>query len=285
MILDAHVHVWDPARADYQWIGPGMGDLARAIGLEELIPTLADHGVDGVVLVQASDNAEDTAVMLETATRHAQVVGVVAWAPLDRPDELPAHLERLRAAPVVVGIRNLIHEREPGWLLGHQTDRGLAELVRADLPLDFVTSGPAALAELPTIAARHPALRIVVDHLGKPPIGGGAEDRSEWRRLLADAAANPTTHAKVSGLYSSVGDLADWTVETVRPFFEDALELFGADRLMYGGDWPVANLAGGYDRTWDAVSELLAPLAPSERDDILGGTARTFYGIPTTGDA
>ena len=285
MILDTHVHVWDPARADYPWLGPGMGDLARAIGLDELTPTLHRLGVEGVVLVQASDNAEDTELMLETAARHPEVVGIVAWAPLDRPDDLPDHLARLAPSIRVVGIRNLIHEREPGWLLGPDTDRGLAELARWQYPLDFVTSGPAALAELPVLGRRHPDLDIVIDHLGKPPIGGTAEEHVEWRRLLAEAATNPRTHAKLSGLYSATGDLGAWTVEQVRPFVEDALELFGADRLMYGGDWPVSVMAGGYDRTWAAMTELLAPLSPTERDAILGRTAELFYAIDTIGDA
>jgi L-fuconolactonase len=282
--IDAHVHVWDPTRAEYPWLGDGMGDLNRPIGLEELTPTLDRLGIDGVVLVQASDNAEDTALMIESSRRHPEVVGIVAWAPLDRPEELPEHFARLAGAGRVVGIRNLIHDREPEWLLGPQTDRGLAELARSGYPLDFVTAGPAALAELPVLGQRHPDLDIVIDHLGKPPIGGTAEERLRWRRLLADAAANPRTHAKLSGLYSSTGDLAAWTVDQVRPFVDDALELFGAERLMYGGDWPISVLAGGYDRSWAAMTELLAPLSATERDAILGGTAELFYAIDMFGD-
>ena len=162
--------------------------------------------------------------------------------------------------------------------------RSLELLEAAGVPFDFVTSGPAALAELPVLGRRHPDLDIVIDHLGKPPIGGSAENRAEWRRLLAEAARNPRTHAKLSGLYSATGDLAAWTVEQVRPFVEDALELFGPNRLMYGGDWPVCVLAGGYDRTWAAMTELLAPLTTTERDAILGGTAELFYAIDTRGD-
>ena len=286
MILDAHVHVWDPTRAEYPWLGDGMGGLNRPIGLDELTPTLARLGVRGVVLVQAADNAEDTELMLEAARRHPEVVGVVAWAPLDQPDALPDHLAALTRSTAVVGIRNLIHDREPGWLLGPETDGGIAELVRWQFPLDFVTAGPAALAELPVLRQRHPDLDVVIDHLGKPPIGGTPEERSQWRRLIAEAAANPRTHAKLSGLYSSTGDLAAWTVEQVRPFVEDALELFGAERLMYGGDWPISHLAGGYDRSWAAMTELLAPLSAHERDGILWGTAARFYDLEldTLGD-
>ncbi|MFC0680162.1 amidohydrolase family protein [Lysobacter korlensis] len=284
MILDAHVHVWDPARADYPWLGNGTGGLNRAIGLDELTPTLSRLGIGGVVLVQASDNTEDTDLMLETARRHREVVGVVAWAPLDRPDQLPERLASLTGSLHVVGIRNLIHEREPEWLLRPEGDRSLAELARWEIPLDFVTAGPAALAELPVLRRRHPDLNVVIDHLGKPPIGGAAEERSQWRRLLAEAAADPRTHAKLSGLYSSTGDLGAWTTEQLRPFVDDALELFGAERLMYGGDWPVSDLAGGYDRSWAAMTELLAPLSAHERDAILGGTAERFYALDTLGD-
>ncbi|MYS70911.1 amidohydrolase family protein, partial [Streptomyces sp. SID5926] len=68
-----------------------------------------------------------------------------------------------------------------------------------------------------------------------------------------------------------------WTTDEVRPFVEDALELFGPERLMYGGDWPISLLAGGYARTWEAMSELLAPLTPDERAAVLGSTATRFY--------
>ncbi|WP_227497133.1 amidohydrolase family protein [Planctomonas psychrotolerans] len=283
MILDAHQHVWDLDRADYPWLGPGMGDLHRTVGFDELAPTLRALGVDGTVLVQAADNAADTTLMLDVAARHPEVVGVVAWAPLDRPDELPAHLDELTRSSLVVGVRTLIHEREPDWLAAPHVDRGLGILADALLPFDFVTSGPRALAELPAIGRRHPDLRIVIDHLGKPPIGGGSAERAEWRSLLTEAAANPLTVAKLSGLYSSVGDLASWTPDGIRPFVDDALEVFGAERLMYGGDWPISLLAGGYERTWRAMTGIVDTLSPTEQGAILGGTAQDFYRIPPTG--
>jgi L-fuconolactonase len=253
-----------------------MGHLNRPIGFGELEPTLDRLGIDGIVLVQSADNADDTELMLETADHHPRVVAVVAWAPLDRPENLAEHLALLCASPLVVGIRNLVHEREPGWLLRPETGRGLDQLARAELTLDFPTTGPDALAELPELSARHPELRIVVDHLGKPPIGGTADDRLRWRDLLTAAAENPRTHAKLSGL-APFGN-PSWNVDQLRPFVDDALELFGPNRLIYGGDWPICELAGGYERTWAAMTELLAPLSPHERAAILGGTAEIFYG-------
>ncbi|MEU7906482.1 amidohydrolase family protein [Actinoplanes sp. NPDC049118] len=113
-------------------------------------------------------------------------------------------------------------------------------------------------------------------------MGSAAPRRSApgWRALLAAAAENPLTHAKLSGLYPATGRLDSWTADTIRPFVDDAVELFGAARLMYGGDWPVSVLAGGYDRVWDALSTVVAGLAPAGRDAILGGTATAFYRLP-----
>ncbi|MEU6571547.1 amidohydrolase family protein [Streptomyces parvulus] len=277
-VVDAHLHVWDPGVAAYDWLGPAMSPLDRAMRFPEARPSLRSAGVDAAVLVQAADNDADTDLMLATAAAHPEVVGVVAWVPLDDPDRARARLTALRGDPHVVGVRTLLHERsDPDWILGPDTGAGLALLAEAGLTFDYPTGSPAALRHLPELAARHPGLRLVVDHLGKPPVGGGREDRAEWRRLIAAAARHPGTHAKVSGLYPASGPLDAWTTAEVRPFVEDALELFGPERLMYGGDWPISLLAGGYARTWESVCELLDPLAPDDRGAVLGGTAARVY--------
>ena len=280
MIIDAHQHVWDPARADYPWLTPALAPIDRAFGLEEALTAMAKAGVGATVLVQAADNAADTRHMLAVADRHPEVVGVVGWVPLDQPDVAADQLAELRLDPRVLGIRNLIHDRpDPDWILRPDVDAGLGVLEQADVPFDYVTSGPGALAHLPAISARHPRLRLVIDHLGKPPIGGDAGARKHWRGLLTEAARNPRVVAKLSGLYSAVGPLDAWSPELVRPFVDDALEVFGPDRLMFGSDWPISVLAGGYERVWDAVTGFVGGLAPAERAAILGGTAASFYRI------
>ncbi|RMB82359.1 amidohydrolase [Streptomyces shenzhenensis] len=277
-VVDTHLHVWDPGRAAYDWLGPAMSPVDRAMRFRDARPALRTAGVTAAVLVQAADNHADTDLMLATAATNPEVVGVVAWVPLDDPDRARARLAVLRRDPHMVGVRTLLHERsDPDWILGPDAGAGLALLAEAGLTFDYSTSSPAALRHLPELAARHPTLRLVVDHLGKPPVGGGREDRAEWHRLIAAAAKHPRVHAKVSGLYSASGALDAWTTDEVRPYVEDALELFGPERLMYGGDWPISLQAGGYARTWEAVCELLAPLAPDDRAAVLGGTAARFY--------
>ncbi len=283
MIVDAHLHVWDLERHHYDWPDAGVPQLHRTMDVADVQPSLDRAGVDAVVLVQAADTADDTTNMLETADRHPSVAGVVAWVPVDRPRDAAAALAALADDGRVVGIRTLIHTQpDPNWILRADVTEGLALLADAGLPFDYVTSGPGALAHLPELARRHPTLHIVLDHLGKPPIGLDNAARTAWRDLLAQSAENPLLTAKVSGLSAASGPLDSWTTETVRPFIHDALAVFGADRLMYGGDWPVSILAGGYDRSWDAVTDVLAEFSSDERAGILGRTATRVYGLPQT---
>jgi len=287
-IIDAHQHVWDLGHGPYAWLGTDPGPINRSIAFEESLPHLDSAGITGSVLVQADDNWADTELMLATAARLPErVAGVVGWVPLDRPEEAAGLLARwAEPGSLLVGVRNLIHDLpDPEWLLRPEVDEGLGELERAGVPFDLVAVLPRHLELVPILSERHPELRIVIDHLSKPPIGvdpgvGGPWAEGRWERLMADAAANPRVFGKVSGLYSGTGDPSAWTPGQVRPYLETALSLFGSTRLMYGGDWPVSVLAGGYERVWAGLTELFdAVLSPREREDVLHGTAEAFYGL------
>ena len=280
MIIDAHQHVWDLSRAEYPWLDAGAAPIDRTMELDEIVPAMRRVGVGATVLVQSADNEGDTANMLRVADAHPEVVAVVAWVPLDQPDRAAEMLARLRGDDRVVGIRALVHTNpDPQWILRPDVDEGLGLLEAQGVPFDYVVESPAALALLPELSERHPALSIVVDHLGKPPVGGTDAERVVWRRLLEAAAANPRITAKVSGLYAASGRMGDWTLDAIRPFVDDSLEMFGAGRLMMGGDWPISVLAGGYERTWGALLALADELEPAEAAALLGETAAAVYAI------
>jgi len=280
MIIDAHQHVWDLSRAEYPWLDAGAAPIDRTMELDEIVPAMRRIGVGATVLVQSADNEGDTANMLRVADAHPEVVAVVAWVPLDQPDRAAEMLARLRGDDRVVGIRALVHTNpDPQWILRSDVDEGLGLLEAQGVPFDYVVESPAALALLPELSERHPALSIVVDHLGKPPVGGTDAERVVWRRLLEAAAANPRITAKVSGLYAASGRMGDWTLDAIRPFVDDSLEMFGAGRLMMGGDWPISVLAGGYERTWGALLALADELEPAEAAALLGETAAAVYAI------
>lgn len=278
-IIDAHQHVWDPSRAEYDWLDASSAPIDRAITLEELLPELRAAGVNHTVQVESADNKEDTQLMKNSADAHPDVVAaIVGYAPLDRPDELAATLESWQADSRMVGVRNLIHTKpDPDWLLRDDVSNGLQALESAGLTLDVVAVLPRHLELVPILSERFPRLRMVIDHLAKPPIG--LVDREPWWSLIADAAANPLVTAKVSGLYSATADIGEWSTASVRPFFERAVEVFGAQRLMYGGDWPISILAGGYSRVWAGLTPLFNELSAGDREQVLGRTAAEFYRI------
>jgi L-fuconolactonase len=272
MIIDAHQHVWDLDRSPYSWLGPHVPAWNRTFTFAELQPQLRAAGVGATVLVQSDDHDGDTDLMLEVADAHPEVVAIVAYVPLERPAEAATRLAELRRDDRVVGVRNLIHDLpDPDFLLRPEVDEGLGVLAAADVTFDLVSVLPRHLEHVPVLSERHPDLRIVIDHLSKPPIG--SDDVEPWWSLIAAAAENPLVHAKVSGLYP---------VEDARPFVDRALELFGPDRLMYGGDWPISVTSGGYQHVYDGLRAATSGLSAAESEQLWSGTATRFYRIPGT---
>jgi L-fuconolactonase len=136
---------------------------------------------------------------------------------------------------------------------------------------------PPQLPALLALLDRHPDLAVVIDHGAKPEIAAARYD--PWKALLREAAGHPRVHCKLSGLVTEAA--ANWSVADLRPYADHLLDCFGVQRLMWGSDWPVVELGGGYARWRAATRELLAHLRPDERDDVLGGTARRFYALGT----
>ncbi|MGA2294871.1 MAG: amidohydrolase family protein [Acidimicrobiales bacterium] len=279
-VVDAHQHFWDPARVSYPWLASHYPELDRNFGFDDLAPQLHANGVDATVVVQSEDDDADNELMVEIALCHDEIAGVVAWAPLDDPFALEKAIERLRRSGKLVGVRVLIHNRpDLDWIVRPEVQEGLEVLEHQGLTFDMVAVQARHLEHVPVLAELHPNLRLVIDHLAKPPIG---LDLTAWSELLARAAACPNVFAKVSGLYPAQGDRYPWTVDDLRPAFAIALEAFGVSRLMFGSDWPICEVAGGYNRVAQAQLELADELSDDEREALRGGTAIHCYGLRQT---
>lgn len=283
MVIDAHLHLWNTGRLRYEWLQrPENTALNRTFGFADFRARAVAAGVDRAVLVQADDSTADTEAMLEIAAAHPEIAGVVGWVPLDRPAEAAARLDELAARPAFSGIRALIHDQpDPDWLLRPDVGEGLALLEQRDIPFDVIAVLPRHLRHVPVLSERYPGLRMVLDHLAHPPLGDsgpGGSAMGEWRALITAAARNPRVFAKVSGLYPPG---SDWTADDIREVAEFAFGLFGPDRLMFGSDWPVAELSGGYAKVRTELTRLFASLPPDGRVAVLGGTAARFYALGT----
>ena len=277
-VIDAHQHFWNLDRVAYPWLTAMGGPICRNFEPPELIPQLAAAGVDATVVVQAMDSAADTAYMLEQAAAHPFIAAVVGWVPLDRPDEAAAALDRYLSGEHgrarFAGVRHLIHEEpDPDWLLRETVIEGLRLLAELGLTFDVVAQ-VRHLRHVPVLAERVPGLRMVIDHLGKPPIAAGQWE--PWASLLRAAADCPGVHAKISGLGTEAHP-DTWTASDLQRYVDHAIDVFGPGRLMFGSDWPVSVLAGGYPKVWPETGKVLSGLPADDRAQIYGGTAMRFY--------
>ncbi|MEO0478051.1 MAG: amidohydrolase family protein [Planctomycetota bacterium] len=282
MRIDAHQHIWSLARGDYGWLTPDLGVLYRDFNLEDLAPLLERHDIHHTVLVQAAPTVAETEFCLAAATRDSRIAGVVGWIDFGASDARPT-LERLATHPKLKGIRPMIQDIEQDdWMLSESFAPVFEAMVRLDLCFDALVL-PRHLPNLATLCARHPELKVVVDHGAKPRIrdhGTPQENFSSWRRDLTVIARSTKAYCKLSGLVTEAN--ADWGVDDLRPYFDVILAEFGPQRLLWGSDWPVVCLAGDYDRWWDATAELLKSLSTEDRDAILGQNALRFYGLDLT---
>ena len=277
MTVDAHLHLWDLEHGRYSWLSDAVAPINRTFAFAEIEPQLTAAGVDRVVLVQAADTVEDTAAMLAVAAAHPQVAGVVGWVDLLRPDAVGDALDRWAAEGPLIGIRHLIHdEPDPDWLAQDAVRRSLAVLASRGLAYDVIGVLPRHLEHALALADEQPDLRLVVDHLGTPPVGS---DPGEWGRLLDDLGRRPNVFVKLSGL-TALGPSGRATVADLRPYVDRALAAFGPARTLYGGDWPVSTLATPYGETIAVARDLVAALSAAERDDVFGGAAARAYRLP-----
>jgi L-fuconolactonase len=267
--IDGHQHFWDPARLPLPWLKPEHAPIDRAFLPRDLEPLLEDCGIEQTILVQSANLDADTDFMFELAAQHDWIAAVVAWLPLDDPARAAQRLDELGAQPKLRGIRHLIHdEDDPHWIVRPAVQAGLALLEERGLILELPAVYPRHLGDVPELATRFPRLQLVIDHLGKPPLGS---DLRPWAELLRAAAAHPTVAAKVSGLNTATPK-TDWAADDLREAVEIALDAFGSDRLLSGSDWPVALLNGDYVRVWRETRRAIGEIAPE-----LDATARRLY--------
>lgn len=272
MLIDSHQHFWRVGRGDYFWMSPEVEVLYRDYGPDDLQPLLARHGIERTILVQAAQSVAETEFMLEIAAAAPIVAGVVGWVEFAGPDASQA-ITKLASNPLILGFRPMVQDiADDDWLVRTDLTAAFRTLAERQLVFDALVF-PRHLSRLLVVADRHPDLAIVVDHGAKPFIRDGLLD--PWRADMAAVAARPNIVCKLSGLVTEARP--DWTVGDLHPYVGHLLEVFGPTRVLWGSDWPVVNLAGGYDRWREATLALLASLSAAERAAVLGGNAARIY--------
>jgi len=276
VIVDAHQHFWDPARADYPWMTGSYEPVRRPFGPGDLAPLLTANGVDATILIQTRASLDETREFLATAAGTPFVRGVVGWVDLTDPGVADLIAE-LRAGPGgdrLVGIRHQVHdEPDADWLLRDDVRRGIRAVGEAGLVYDLLVRTrelPAALA----VAEALPDVRFVIDHIAKPAIRDGV--RQPWSDRMAAFAALDHVSCKLSGMVTEA-DWVGWQPADLAPYVDHVLVVFGPRRVLFGSDWPVCLLAASYDRVVETARELLRGLSEAETAAVFDGTATEVY--------
>jgi L-fuconolactonase len=277
-MIDSHHHFWWTGRHTYTW-PERVGDrFARDFTPDDLRPELARCDIKGTVLVQVLHQVGgETEECLDLSKKVDFVRGVVGWLPLADPDATSRALERLRSRGKLVGVRHLIsNEPDPRWLLQDGVVESLKLLAAAGLAFDAIPVNAAQFESVLDVARRLPELKIVINHLGRPPLPERGWE--PWATQIARAAEHRNVSMKLSiGL--DIIMRWRWSTDEIRRYSDHVLDLFSPNRVMAASNWPVILLGASYVETWNGVTALVEALSTNERHAVLGGTATRVYGL------
>ena len=273
--IDAHQHFWqfDPVRD--AWITPDMAAIQRDFLPTDLAPILRAHGLDGCVAVQASQSEAETAWLLALAEAHDFVKGVVGWVDL-QAENVAERLAHYSQFAKLKGFRHVLQgETDRALMLRPGFRRGVAALRQQGFTYDLLVL-PDQLGYAAELAGAFPDQPFVLDHLAKPLIKTG--ELEPWRRDIQVLATHENVLCKVSGMVTEA-DWQHWQPADFRPYLDIVFEAFGPGRVLFGSDWPVCNVAGGYARMHALAADYVAQLTPNEQASFWGDNATVFYNL------
>jgi L-fuconolactonase len=274
MRIDSHQHFWRYCAAEYPWIPAGTS-LERDWLPQDLDALQKPLGFDGSVAVQARQSITESDWLLGLADAAPRILGVVGWVDL-RSARVADDLERLARHPRFVGVRHVVQdEPDDAFLLRPDFLRGISLLRDFDLTYDLLVY-PRQLPAVLRFVERFPSQPFVLDHLAKPFIKAGTLE--PWKTQIRELAGFPNLLCKVSGMVTEA-DHAGWKAADFDPFLDTVFETFGPQRLMFGSDWPVCQLAASYEQVEGLVRNRVRGWSPADQAAFWGGNCARFYGL------
>jgi L-fuconolactonase len=275
-IVDSHIHFWDPGQLNYPWL-QDLPTLNRTFLPAQLAQAAAAVNLQKIVFVQADcvpeDGLAEVAWVSQLAQTEQRIQGIVAFAPLENRAASATYLEKLKAFPLVKGVRRLIQSEAAGFARQTEFIQGVQQLAQFGFSFDICIVH-SQMSEAIELVSQCPEVAVVLDHFGKPAIAN--RQLEPWATQIRTLAQFPHVWCKLSGLVTEA-DHQTWTVGDLRPYLEIALDAFGPQRLMFGGDWPVSELAVSYQQWVETAVALLAALPEADRQRVFFANAHTFY--------
>jgi len=273
MKIDAHQHFWQYNPVRDAWIDESMAAIQRSFGPPDLQPLLVQHGFDGCVVVQSDQSEAENEFQLANAAQHEFIKGVVGWVDLQAPN-VAERLSYYQQFEKLKGFRHVL-QGEPNRALMLTPDfrRGIAALQPLGFTYDLLVF-PEQLRYTQELVAAFPNQPFVLDHIAKPGIK--AQQMGTWKEDIQALAAHENVWCKVSGMVTEA-DWHAWQPQDFRPYLDVVFEVFGPQRVMFGSDWPVCEMAGGYSAVVELVQQYLAAFSTYEQALFWGENAVAFY--------
>ena len=282
MRIDSHHHLWDLAISPRPWLaGEMLAGIKRTFSMKDFYAERASAQIDQSILVQTISEYDEMKEFFAVAAEHESVVGVVAWIDMSSTDclqQLEKYLD-LPGADRLVGIRDGAQGRaDAQWLAGDQIAVNARKLAEKDLAFDLLVD-PSNLAASTQLVSHCPDTTFVLDHIGKPNIAKGDQgELAAWSHSINELAKNKNVSCKISGMVTEA-DWKAWEEKDFKRYFDVVLNAFGADRIMYGSDWPVCKLAATYEQVAQLAEYLIQDLSSSEKEKFWALNAKKAYGI------
>ncbi len=272
-IIDSHQHFWYYNPQTHGWIDDSMSVIRRDFLPAHLEEVLKENQVTGTIAVQVDQSISETQFLLDLAEDFDFIKGVVGWVDL-RSDHLETQLDALAHQYKLVGFRHIVQaEQDPMFLMQPAFRRGLEIIFERGYTYDILIY-PHQLAAALELIDRFPRAPFVIDHLAKPYIKSGYY--KGWEILMREISQYPQVYCKWSGMITEA-NWYSWTPEDLRKYLEITADCFTADRLMYGSDWPVLNVAGTYQQVLDVILDHVSGWSNQEQSNVMGGNAKKFY--------
>ncbi len=276
-MVDAHLHVWDNQRLSYPWL-TDVPRLNQPYLLQDYQEACGKLQIERMVFVQAecdfSQYQQEADWVTSLAQQDPRIEGIVAWAPLEKGESVRDELQVLAENPLIKGIRRIIQfEPDPQFCLRHDFIEGVRALPDFGLSFDICVKHH-QLDNTIEFVRQCPEVQFILDHIGKPDIKDQLLD--PWRTQLKTLSAMPNVWCKMSGLVTEA-DHDHWTKEQLKPYIDHVLECFGVERVMYGGDWPVACLATEYSRWVQTLAWATQDFSEEDLRRLFHDNAVAFY--------
>lgn len=278
--IDTHTHFYDPTRAQgVPWPRPDEKLLYQPHYPAQFGTLTAPLNIVGTVVIEASPWVEDNQWILDLAKENPAIVGFIGNLKLGQP-EFAAQLKRFSANPLFRGLR--LGEKSIAEGVGQSAfERDLQRLDERQFTLD-VLGGATMLPHLLRIAKIAPKLRLVIDHL---PFASWDADPAAMKTALAEVAHLPQSYAKVSNIVRRVDGRIMEDLALYRPRLDVLWELFGAERLLFGSNWPVSNLVAPYSSLYQIVASYFGEKGQATAEKFFWRNSRRAYSWLPRGQA